>query len=78
VLCTGYAVKHGSPTFFLKGPQLLLWTGSRAARVKITVYGTPNRLNLKIVNIMESSYKNATLFYYVTALTRGSIVLIKI
>jgi hypothetical protein len=40
----------------------------RAARVKITVYGTPIRLNWKIMHIREFYYKNATLLYYANCL----------
>jgi hypothetical protein len=35
----------GAKPFFGKGPQLLLWGGSQAARVKITISGIPNLIN---------------------------------
>jgi hypothetical protein len=65
--CT-FTLVYGPPIFFRKGPRLLLWTGSRAARVKITVYGTYDRLNWKIIHIIEFCHKNATLLYYVNCL----------
>jgi hypothetical protein len=35
----------GVHPFYDKGPHTLLWTGSRAARRKTAITGTPNRLN---------------------------------
>jgi hypothetical protein len=69
--------EQGSPTTFRKGPQLFLWTGSRAARVKITVCGTPNRLNWVIIHSMEFYYKNATLLYYANCLNKRKYYLDK-
>jgi hypothetical protein len=71
------AVPHGCPTFFRKGAPRLLWTGSRAPCVKITVYGTPVRLNWKIVHIMEFYYQNATLLYYGNSLNKRKYYLDK-
>jgi hypothetical protein len=69
--------EHGSPATFRKGPQPFLWTGAWAARVKITVCDTPNRLNWKIIHIMEFYYKNATLLHYVTCLNKRKYYLDK-
>jgi hypothetical protein len=68
-LCNFHS-RPGVSNLFGKGPQLLLWTRSRAAHVKITVYGTPDRLNRNIIRIMEFCYKNATLLCYVTCLNK--------
>jgi hypothetical protein len=40
-LSEAQTLKQGCPTFPGKGPQLLLWAGSRAAPIKFTVSGMP-------------------------------------
>ena len=42
---TVYVYTVGVQTFYGKGPHLLLWGGSRAARGDITIRGIPNCLN---------------------------------
>ena len=41
-MATWHVLGQGSPTFYGKEPQLLLWAGSRAACANVTVSGTPN------------------------------------
>ena len=42
------AVMHWLPNFYGNGPHSLLWASSWAARGKITVSGTPDRLNYSV------------------------------
>jgi hypothetical protein len=48
---SGETVSQGRPTFSGKGPHPL-WAGSRAARVKITISGVPDRLNYCVIVIV--------------------------
>ena len=51
-LCTSTdldSLHYGSPNVFREFPLSLFWTGSRAARAKIKLSGTPNHLNWKSV-----------------------------
>jgi hypothetical protein len=43
------ALDQGLQIFFDKVPKPLLWAGSRAARVNITISGTYNRLNCSVM-----------------------------
>jgi hypothetical protein len=49
LLCSRVQVIQRCSTFCGKGSQLLLWDASRAEREKITVSGTPNRLNYCVI-----------------------------
>ena len=41
-----------------KGPRLLLWAGSRAASLKLTVSGVPHRLNYCENFIVHTKFRN--------------------
>ena len=40
--------------FFDEEPRPVLWAGSRAARVKITISGVPNSLNYCVIFIVNT------------------------
>jgi hypothetical protein len=46
------------PTFYGKGPHLLLWAGPRAACKKITVNSIPNRLTYCVIFILYTWFTN--------------------
>jgi hypothetical protein len=45
-------------TFYGKGPQPLLWVGSRAGREKITISGIHNCLNYREIFILHTQLTN--------------------
>jgi hypothetical protein len=51
-------------TFYGKGPHLLLWFGSRAARGKISVSGIPNCLNYCVIFIVYTWFTNVVTDHY--------------
>ena len=42
------------PTFFDKGPQMLLWVGSQATHVKTTLSGVPDLMSYCVIFILCS------------------------
>ena len=67
-----FPIKHGRSTFFGKGPQSLLPTGSRAASGKKSVTGIPNRLNGRgiytrirsLENLQKTTFSRKSLFSF--------------
>jgi len=49
-----HGLAHERPNLYGKGPHRLLWAGSRATLLKITLSGIPNRLNYRVVFIMHN------------------------
>ena len=52
-----YALRHGRPTFYGKGPHPLLRVGSWVAHVKIIISGIPNCLKYYVIffNLLKPS-----------------------
>jgi hypothetical protein len=48
----------GVQAFYDQGPHPLLWARSRAARGKITISGTPNRLNYCVIFMVYAQFTN--------------------
>ena len=57
----GQGFKTGMSQISVRGPGPLLWAGSRAARLKITVSGTPNCLSLNVIHRIYLCYENVIL-----------------
>jgi hypothetical protein len=49
----------GLQHFYGKGPHPLLWAGSRAESVKITISGITNRLNYCVIFVLYTQFTNA-------------------
>jgi hypothetical protein len=45
-------------TFYCKEPHPLLWTGSRAARLKIILCGIPNPLKCRLISTVRTQLTN--------------------
>ena len=60
-------VVHGCPTFSGKELQLVLWAGSLAAHVKITISGTPTCLN-------HCNFCSVYIYIYITDVTMGHTI----
>jgi hypothetical protein len=51
--------------FFYRGPQRLLWDGSRPVRVKVTISGISNRQNYSVIFYSICIYMYTKALFYV-------------
>jgi hypothetical protein len=56
-LSEAQALKQGFPNFSGKGPQPLLWAGTRASCIKFTIRVMPNCVNYCVIRIVYKIYE---------------------